>query len=235
MTRLSRLTLLLAPWISGCTFDFTGPAGETRAGFNVEATAYTDTDQLVVRATLAPGTADDGEGRTVLENLSVYGTVLAPSLTGENGTRGYELERSLSAELPAGGFVTVIAPDVEGLPSISRQLSLPVPARIGSDSIVMTSDDPVLLHITPQPDGDWISQWHLNIVDTQGPAHFAIQGNGYPPTEIVIPRSWFRSDTVSYDVRLVVVQSQQGEFVPGRYQWTASSRAQMRWTVSFSR
>lgn len=235
MMRISRVPLLLGVWLSGCTFDFTGPPDEaTSAEFLVQATAYTDGDQLIVTASLMPGTGDDGELRTVLRDPTVQGTAIAPSVTTDNGSRSYELERTLSAELPAGGLITIIAPDVEGLPFDSRQISLFVPALIGSDSLLVTSDDPVVLHITPQPPGDWTSQWHLNVFEAQGTAHFAVQGNGYPPAEIVIPRSWFRSDASIYDVRLDIVQSQVGDFVPGQYRWAASSRTQMQWTVRFS-
>ena len=189
-------------------------------------------DHLVVTAALMPGTDDDGEFRNVLADPTIHGTVVAPSLI-ENHRRSYEVERTLSAELRAGGIMTVIAPDVEGLPSGSRELSLPVPARIGPDSLVMAFDDPVRLQITEHPAADWTSQWHLSAIDVQGTAHFSIQGNGYPPPEIVIPRSWFRSDAATYDVRLDIVQSHRGEFVPGRYEWAATSRAQMHWTVRF--
>lgn len=171
--------------------------------------------------------------RIVLTDLIVAGAVIAPSVAQQDGTRTYGMQSSVS-ELAAGGNLSVVAPDIDGVPSVQRQLSLPFAARIGSDSLFIAGDDPVVLRIADQVPALDHSLWTLLLTDTDSTGHVSIQSLGHPPAEIVIPRSWFRSDASTYGVRLDIHQQQSGEFVPERYRWHATARTQIHWTAIFT-
>jgi hypothetical protein len=230
MSRVRGLTLFLSLSIPGCTFDLTDIAADTPARLTILIIANARTDQLGVSAALSPGRDSDANIRTIVTDLLVADRPLASSTGGPDGVRTYAAEWSLSAELPSGGSIVIRAPEIVGIPSTVQTFDVVVPMQLGPDSIFVSAGDAVVLQVTPPIVAAARSSWQLELIDSTG-ARFSMRSTGYPPEQIVVPRSWLSPGSSVYEAQLVIAQSFSSELVPGQYSWNTSVTADFHWTV----
>jgi hypothetical protein len=226
--------LLLTLCVAGCSFDFTGIADRTRAGFNVEIIASAEADRLDIQAGLSPGHNDNGNLRTVLTDLFVGGRAV-PSAEGPGGTRAYQAEWSLAAALSTDGRLEIRAPDVDGVPfSATPAFDVALPMRTGADTVHVAPGDDVILHVTAPAGTATNAYWRITVIDSTGITHFAVEANADPPAQITIPRSWFPQDSPVFEVSLQVRQAFASETASDQYAGTATVEALLHWTVVFA-
>jgi hypothetical protein len=225
--------LLLSVCGAGCSFDFTDLPRETRATFHVQIVASTRNDQLDISATLSPGRGADAGIRTVTTDLIVAGRSVPSVGAAPDGRRSYLAEWSLAGDLPIDGSLAIRAPSLDGVPlSAAPAFDVALPLRAGPDTLHVNDGDDVVLNITPPAVVVAAAQWRIDVVDSNGTGHLRIQSDGYPPTQITIPRSWFPDGASAHAVALQLQQSIVSD-QPAEYVWTASVHAQIQWTIVF--
>jgi hypothetical protein len=225
--------LLLTVCLAGCSFDFTDIPPDTTARLSVAVESSTLTDSLIILANLNPGRDNDTNIRAVLSDLLVSGRALPSVPGGVNGFQVYQADWSLSADLPADASLVVRAPDIEGLLSTSQTFAVPIPVRIGADTLFIGDDEPVVLRLALATAPAEQASWSVEVTDSTGARGLNVSTRGRPPEEIVIPRSWL-SDTRVQNVQLGVFLGYSGPLIPGEYEWSALVRTMIHWTIVLS-
>jgi hypothetical protein len=222
--------LLLTVCLAGCSFDFTDIPADTTARLSVAVESSTLTDSLIILANLNPGRDNDTNIRAVLSDLLVSGRALPSVPGGVNGFQVYQADWSLSADLPADASLVVRAPDIEDLQSTSQTFAVSIPVRIGTDTLFVNDDESVVLRLALPTAPAEQARWSVMVTDSTRARLLITSTGGPPPEEIIIPRSWL-SVTRVQDVQLDVSQGFSGAVIPGEYEWSASVRTMINWTI----
>lgn len=223
--------LLLNVCLAGCSFDFTGIPADTPARLFVAVESSTLTDSLIVAANLNPGRDSETNIRAVLSDLLVSGHAISSVPAGVHGAQVYQADWSLSTDLPGDASLVVRAPDIEGLQSTSQTFAVSIPVRIGADTLFVGGDESVVLRLVLPTAPAEQASWSVIVTDSTRARLLIANTGGPPPEEIIIPRSWL-SVTRVQDVQLDVSQGFSGALIPGEYEWSASVRTMINWTIT---
>ena len=217
---------------AGC-LDFVEPELPERGAPAVAqiSVVLTDSAQLTVTGTLAPGFDDDGLRRDVLDaRISAAGEPFEPVDTLADGSFRYATSR----QVEPGAMETSIeirAPRVAST-GPGAIVNWPGLRRLDADTVARAPDGSLRLHVDTVPSGPLAEprpgtrQWFLTLAGEEGT--FRLSADGPPPEELEIPARWVPDGPVS--VRLIYQQSARVQLEPD-YVSVITLDLRVHWTI----